>query len=300
MQLVAYYGLAQMNKTLLLPLLLTPQIALADISEYKGKVSDILVGKSEVIKVGVTIKEDEPVNCVVEEESPWVFSFERGKDYSSDWFDVLNLVRRTQETVRIGYLESQEDICAIEYIALLKGDGNVDDDQVGDNLERTGMFGNIAQIYTNGLTDVSYHASNYYGADEPAAAFDGYVFHDQIVDGEGSQINRGIWLVKKDNENKDTQYWIQVEFGQEVTFSGYRTLLNSKSNELGRGPKHVTILTSSDGETFEEQGQYSLSKSIDQRANLPTKVEAKIFRLQVNSNHGDSYIEIDELEIYAN
>ena len=249
----------------------------------------------------MSLTDEDTINCVVQEDSPWVFSFERGTDYSSDWFDVLNLVRRTQETIRIGYLENQDTECAIEYLALLKGDGNIDDDgQVGDSLERTGLYGNVAQIYTNNLTDISYHASNYYGADEPAAAFDGYVYNDQIVDGEGQQINRGIWLVKKDSENNDTKYWLQVEFDQEVNFSGFRTLLNAKSNELGRGPKHVTILTSMDGETFEEQGQYSLSKSIDQRANLPTKVGAKIFRLQINSNHGDSFIEVDELEIYAN
>ncbi|WP_286235559.1 discoidin domain-containing protein [Thalassotalea sediminis] len=290
-----------MKKLALLSLFCLPLITQADVVEFKGKVTDILIGKSALIKVGVNVQEDESIVCwKADSEQPWLFTFERGHEYSEHWFDVLNLVRRTQETVRIGYAENEDSECAIEYLALLKGDGIADDDQVGDSLQRTGQYGNIAQIFTNGLTESSYHASDNYGADVPAAAFDGHIFNEQIVDGEGSLINRGIWLVKKDSENKETEYWLQVEFEENVTVSGFRVMLNAKATELGRGPRHVTILTSLDGETFEEQGQYNLGKSIDQRANLPTKVDAKIFRIQVNSNQGDSFIEIDELEVYSN
>lgn len=290
-----------MKNLALLPLLCLPFTSTADVVEYKGRVTDILIGKSHLIKVGVQESDEQSIACWKEEsEQPWLFTFERGHDYSEHWFDVLNLARRTQETIRIGYAENEDSECAIEYLALLKGDGIVDDGQVGDSLVRTGQFGNIAQIYTNGLTETNYHASDNYGADVPAAAFDGHIFNEQIVDGEGSLMNRGIWLVKKDSENKETKYWLQVEFEEAVTVSGFRVMLNTKATELGRGPRHVTILTSLDGEQFEEQGQYNLGKSIDQRANLPTKVEAKIFRIQVNSNQGDAFIEIDELEVYSN
>ncbi|WP_286268973.1 discoidin domain-containing protein [Thalassotalea hakodatensis] len=290
-----------MKKIALLSLFCLPLFTQADVVEYKGKVTDILIGKSQLIKVGVEESDEQSITCWKQEsDQPWLFTFERGYDYSNDWFDVLNLVRRTQETIRIGYAENEDSECAIEYIALLKGDGIVDDGQVGDSLERTGQYGNIAQIYTNGLTESSYHASDNYGADVPAAAFDGHIFNEQIVDGEGSLINRGIWLVKKDTENKETTYWLQVEYEEPVTISGFRVMLNTKATELGRGPRHVTILTSLEGDQFEEQGQYNLGKSIDQRANLPTKVEAKIFRIQVNSNQGDAFIEIDELEVYSN
>ncbi|GHF91223.1 discoidin domain-containing protein [Thalassotalea marina] len=289
-----------MYKKALVSLMLFPSLAFADVAEYKGKVTDILLGKSQVIKVGVAVDEANPLLCQKNENEPWLLSFERGQDYSTEWFDLLNLVRRTQETVRIGYVENSNSICSIEYLALLKGDGNADDDdQISDSLVRTGQYGNVAQIYTNGLTESNYHASSYYSGDVPAAAFDGYVFNDQIVDGEGAQISRGIWLVKKDLDNKETEYWLQVEFEQAIDISGFRVMVNAKSAELGRGPRHVTVLTSMDGEDFEDVGQYSLSQSIDQRANLPTKIEAKVFRLKVNSNHGDKYIEIDELEVYS-
>lgn len=277
--------------------------AVADITEYKGKVSDILIGKSEVIKVGVVEDEDEEneIQCLSAEDQDWKFTFERGHSYSAEWFDVLNLVRRTQETIRIGYLENEESECAIEYLALLKGDSNTtsDGDLVSDSLERTGQYGNIAQIYTNGLTESNYHASDHYGSDEPAAGFDGHIFGEQLIEGEGSLIGRGIWLVKKDTEDDEAEYWLQVEFEEVVNISGFRVIVNEKSAELGRGPRHITVFTSLD-EDFEEQGQYTLSRSIDQRANLAVKTEAKIFKIQINSNFGDGFIEIDELEIYAN
>lgn len=290
-----------MYKKALASLMLFPSLAFADVAEYKGKVTDILIGKSQVIKVGVAVDEANPLLCQKAESEPWLLSFERGQDYSTEWLDMLNLVRRTQETVRIGYVENSSSICSIEYLALLKGDGSADDDgQVGDSLERTGQYGNVAQIYTNGLTESNYHASNYYSGDVPAAGFDGHLFNEQIFDGEGNQISRGIWLVKKDLDNKETEYWLQVEFEEPINVSGFRVMINAKSAELGRGPRHVTVLTSLNGDDFEEAGQYSLSQSIDQRANLPSKIEAKVFRLKINSNHGDKYIEVDELEVYAN
>lgn len=288
-----------------IPLLLSllSYSAVADIAEYKGKVTDILIGKSEVIKVGIVESDDDEINCLSEEDQAWKFTFERGHTYSQEWFDVLNLVRRTQETIRIGYLENNDAECAIEYLALLKGDSNITgdgDDQVNDSLERTGQYGNIAQIYTNGLTEPSYHASGHYGSDEPAAAFDGHVFGEQLVDGEGTLINRGIWLIKKDLEDDEAEYWLQVEFEEPVNISGFRVMLNAKSAELGRGPRHITVSTALEDGEFEEQGQYTLSRAIDQRANLATKTEAKIFKIQIDSNFGDNFIEIDELEVYAN
>ena len=272
----------------------------ADVAEFKGKVTDILVGKSETIKVGLLVPENKPITCTNNEDSDWLMTFERGHSYSDDWFDVLNLVRRTQETIRIGYVENSSEECTIEYLALLKGDGNADDDdKVGDSLERRGTFGSISQIYTNNLTESNYSASGYYSADVAAAAFDGHIFGAQIVEEEGTLIGRGIWLIKKEKTVPTDGYWLQVEFDRPVSVSGFRVLINTKAAELGRGPKGITILTSADGQSFEEQGKYSLSKTIDQRADLPEKVEAKIFRIKVTSNYGDNYIEIDELEVFS-
>lgn len=96
------------------------------------------------------------------------------------------------------------------------------------------------------------------------------------------------------------QYWIQVKFDSLVEVSGFRMLINNRSSELGRGARSITIEVSSDGENFTEHESFTLSKTIDQRANFSEKVELKYFRVKVNSNYGDEYIEIDEIEIYSN
>lgn len=271
------------------------------VSEYTGKIANLYIGKTSTVKVGVVPQEDNLLNCELNDDNKWPLYFEQGQSYSKEWFDVLNLVRRTQETIRIGYIENTEDSCAIEYLALLKSDGTGSNgESVGDSISRHGQYGNIALIYTNNLTDSSFSASNHKGADVAAAAFDGYMWQDQIEEDLGSIVNRGIWVVEKDKENDEQEYWLQVEFERIVDVTGFRIMVNGKSAQLGRGPRGITILTSINGDDFVESGSYKLSKSIDQRANLNTKTELKYFRVRVDSNYGDSHIEIDELEVYSN
>jgi len=271
----------------------------SDFNEYMGKVSDIYIGKSSTIKINVLTDEENQLECLHNDDDPWPLSFESGESYSDKWFDTLNLVRRTQETIRIGYTPSVDTSCAIEYLMLAKGDGVVPGDDISDSLTRTGQFGNIALIYTNNLVESSYTASSYYGADEAAAAFDGYTFNEQVSDDVGSLINRGIWLTKKDTSVNDAEYWLQIKFDDIVSVTGFRILVNAKSVELGRGPRSITIEVSDDGENFVEKDSYTLSKSVDQRANFSEGIELQYFRVKVNSNYGDAYIEIDELEVYA-
>jgi hypothetical protein len=270
------------------------------VSEYIGKVSNIYTGKTNTIKVGIIREEGNDLACELEENYQWPLTFERGNSYSEEWFELLNLVRRTQETIRIGYVPSTTSSCEIEYLALMKGDGDGSSvDPAGDGLSRSGQYGNIALIYTNNLTETSYSASDHRGEDRAAAAFDGYIWEEQIADDLGSPMNRNIWLVEKDADSENIEYWLQVAFDREIDISGFRILVNDKSVELGRSPREITVLTSIDGEEFTEQGAYNLSKSVDQRANMPVKITAKYFRIRVDRNYGDNYIEIDELEVYA-
>ena len=132
------------------------------VNEYTGKISNIFSGKTDTIKVGIVREEGNDLECDLQDNYQWPLTFERGNSYSEQWFDVLNLVRRTQETIRIGYTPSTDSSCAIEYLALLKGDGRSSgDDPVGDSLSRNGKYGNIALIFTNNLTESSYSASDY-------------------------------------------------------------------------------------------------------------------------------------------
>jgi len=273
-------------------------------NEFRGKIAGIASPKGEKIFVSIVEVEGEELNCNIngDQPSPFPLTFERGQSHSEEWFELLNLVRRTQEDIQIGYTESADSDCPIEYLTLMQGDGDISTDPLGDGLTRIGQYGNIAQIYTNNLTQTSYTASNHRGADIAAAAFDGYIWEEQIEQNDedlGSPIARNIWLIEKEEDDNNIKYWLQVKFEQEVDVTGFRVLVNGISVDLGRSPRGVTILTSIDGDQFEEQGSYSLSKAIDQRANLPEKITLKYFRIQVDSNFGDAYIEIDELEVYS-
>lgn len=268
--------------------------------EYTGKVANLYMGKTDNVKVGIVQETNKELECDLNNDSEWPLYFEQGQSYSKDWFEILNLVRRTQETIRIGYVPNANNSCAIEYLALLKGDSsNTDGGVVGDNLTRHGLYGNIALIYNNNLTESNYSASDHTSGDVAAAAFDGYLWQDQIYQDSGSLINRGIWVVEKDSKNKEKEYWLQVKFDEVVNVSGFRIMVNEKSVGLGRSPRSINILTSIDGTDFIDNGSYLLSKAVDQRANLDAKIELKYLRIRVNSNYGNSHIEIDEVEVYA-
>ncbi len=276
------------------------------VSEYTGRVANLYIGKSETVKVGIVREEGNDLECELENNYEWPLYFEQGNLYSTEWFDILNSVRRTQEVIRIGYIPNTDSRCAIEYLALLKGDGkDLDDDTVGDNLSRHGQYGNIALLYTNNLTESNYSASDFTGGDIAASAFDGFLWEEQIDETLGSLVNRGIWVVKKqtaeEKEESDTEaeYWLQVEFENVINVTGFRIMVNGKSVDLGRSPRNITVMSSIDGDDFTANSSYTLSKSVDQRANLDSSIELKYFRIRVDTNYGDSHIEIDELEVYS-
>lgn len=271
----------------------------SDSYEYQGKVSQLHIGKSNRVKVGVEIAEDESLSCDFYSDNKWPFYFDLGENYSAHWFELINLARRTQEPIRIGYTSSEDSPCAIEYLAFSDANGRSVDDSYSDNLVRTGTYGNIAMIYTNNLTESNYTASDHYNIDRASAAFDGYSYDEQMDVTAGDKIERGFWMVKKNPKDKEQEYWLQVRFDESVIVTGFRIIVNSQSVSLGRSPRAITIQVSSDGKEFTEHESYTLSKAVDQRGVLTESVEAKYFRVRVDSNYGDQYIEIDELEIYS-
>jgi hypothetical protein len=272
-----------------------------DTEEFSGQVTDLFIDKSETIKIGVAESEDTPLSCYSDETASWQLHFNANMPYSDNWFDILNLVRRTQERVKIGYSPNSESSCAIEYLALVKANDYGNGELPIDNLSRTGDYGNIALNGTNGLTNNNYSATGFYKLDEAYSAFDGFIYTGQLSEGVGEKTNRNIWLIKKDNKKyPDKKYWLQVEFNDFVTVSGFRVALNKKAVDLGRSPKKIMIQTSDDGSHFINQEAFYLDKVADQRINLSAKHELKYFRVLIESNWGDSYIEIDELEIYSN
>jgi len=271
----------------------------SSIEEYSGRVTNIFIGKTDTIKIGITTNEESSINCDTENYAEWPLYFESNHSYSDRWFELLNTARRSQDPIRIGYTPTTEGACPIEYLALIQGNGD-DIDTPDDGLSRLGKYGNIALNYTNGLTDANYDASDYYRSDVPQAAFDGYTYNGQISEGLGSPVARKFWLVKKDTSpNNDTQYWLEVAFEQAVTVTGFRVMINKQSMDLGRGVKNVTVQISNDGYDFEDIESYVFPRSQDQRAQLTESKELTHFRLLIESNYGDQYIEIDELELYS-
>jgi len=271
-----------------------------DIEEYIGRVTNVHMNKSNEVKIGIELNDDESIDCYGDE---WPLYFDGGQSYSTNWLDFLLLANRTRDKVRIGFTANTNSSCSIEYLSIMAKDGILshDDDAVtGDpTLTRTGQYGNIALINTNGLQSNNFTASHHYSGDVPKAAFDGHVLLTNINNHSDDFINRGIWLMKKDDENKDDEHWLQVEFNKQVEISSFRVLINKQSRGLNRSPKQITIQTSDNGTDFVDHDSFRLDNAEDQRILLSTKASLKFFRLLINSNYGDSFIEIDELELFA-
>ncbi len=272
----------------------------SSIAEYIGKVTNVYMGKSNEVKIGIELSEDEYIECSNED---WPLYFNSDTSYAANWLDFLLLINRTRDTVRIGYTPTPDSNCAIEYLAIMDQDGilGADTDAItGDpSLTRTGEYGNIALINSNGLRTINYSSSHTYSSDIAAAAFDGHILNENINDDADELINRGIWLVKKDPDDSTAEYWLQAEFNELVRITSFRIMLNQRSVEMGRLPKEITIQVSNDGIDFVNFDAFKLNKTDDQRALLASSIELKFFRLLIESNYGDSFIEIDELELFA-
>lgn len=267
--------------------------------EYAGKVTNLMITKTGNVLVGVNQDED---NMLVCQEGDWPLIFQSGSDVGQNWLDFLMLARNTNQKIRIGYLPDLSSRCEVEYVAATAADGYGDgSDPIGgedDKLIETGVYGNIALLGSNGLTQASFSASGYYRDDVPAAAFDGHTWSGKVNGDAGQQINRGLWLLRKEQE---TEAWLQVDFGQKANISGMRIILNEKASQLGRGPRDVVVQVSNDGENFADHESFRLSNIADQTGNFNSAVEARYLRLQILNNFGDAnYIEIDELELYQN
>ncbi|MDF2177956.1 discoidin domain-containing protein [Aliiglaciecola sp. CAU 1673] len=268
----------------------------AEPQEYRGKITDLAVAKSGMVRLDVDQDEDNRLQCP---DGDWPLEFSLEQAYTDKWLDFLMLARNTNQTVRIGYETATDKNCQVDYVAVRREDGFGNGTGIGEEggkLIETGALGNVALINTNGLTASSYSANSHYSGDVAAAAFDGHTWSEQVNADAGDKVNRGLWLVRK--ESGVTPY-IQVDFGQKVKVSGLRVILNEKASELGRGPQEITIQASLDGESFANHEYFRLAKSPDQTGSLTSAIELKVLRLQIHSNFGDAnFIEIDELEIY--
>ena len=157
--------------------------------------------------------------------------------------------------------------------------------------DKTGDNDNIALMGTNNLTAANYSASSTYSYDSPQGAFDGHIFPNIKVNNDATALEkRGTWLAY------GVPQWLQVDFGRKTMVTGFS--ITSSTSYPSRTPKEVTLEVSNDGMTYHSHETRLLAKGGEQVA-LSEPAVGQYFRLKVSSTHGDSYIQVGELEYYG-
>lgn len=269
--------------------------------EYESIVNKMQVDNAGNVRFSMLLREeDHEILC---DEQGYQFSFVLNNTVMDKWYDTLILARSANSLLNIHYDQLSGNNCDLTAITLPQLYDRATapgEDPTGGVLKETGNYGNVALTGTNGLNSSSFEASQFYGQDSPQAAFDGYIYSEKSNADAEDKIGRGIWLVKKEfTDGRLDIPWIQVDFGKQVEIIGTRLFVNKKSLELGRSPRNVTILTSEDGEEFTKLNSFVLSANEVSSTAFAAPVEARYFRMTVESNHGDAgFIEIDEWEFY--
>lgn len=268
--------------------------ATADAETYKSIANEIIIDDQNKISISM-LKMDskDEIDCLEDG-----VTFDLQEPFSEVWLDSMFLSRQSQQLLEFNYDSSDCQLTSIKMLPIFtSGDGGI----VGAGpLEETGLNGNVALIGTNGITSDSISSGEYYNRDEPAAAFDGYVYSQQVNEDSEGKIARGIWLTKQwDDADQRVAPWIQMDFGTVVKLSGVGVFLNAQSLGLGRLPRYLSLYTSDNGQEFEKVYETTLQNQEGNSIQFPSSIEGRFFKLEFNYNFGDgNYIEVDEIEFY--
>ena len=159
--------------------------------------------------------------------------------------------------------------------------------------ETAGANGNIAMVSTNGLVPTSY-AANYshaavYG---PSSAFDGHVYYQSKINPDaGAPQGGGTWI-----SNMAAPRWLSTDFGVTAYITGFSTQVIT--SYAARSPKDVIVQVSDNGFDWFDHETLVLSKETA-NVTLENAAVSRHIRLLINSNHGNSYLQIGELEYYG-
>jgi hypothetical protein len=162
-------------------------------------------------------------------------------------------------------------------------------------LTETGENGNIALIGTNGLTASSYEISSFWQSYHKASnLFDG--FSDNLKVNSDATVNSGFrWnSASQENENQ----WIKVDFGKEVTISGFRVF--ATQSFISYLPKDVMIQYSTDGSNYETHESLIVPMATNSGVlSLSGNLSTRYLRFFMVNNHGaTAHIVLNELEIF--
>lgn len=287
-----------MMKKLALVAALSTLYAHGETESYKSIANTMVLHANGEVRVNVLLREeDDEVACAAES---YDFAFDINTVVGEKWYESLLLSRNTNSLVEFEYNSQDCTLLSLKLPQMYSQGDAVGEEPIDGKLNTSGEHGNVALIGTNGLTESSYYASNFYRQDVVTAAFDGHIFRKKVNQDAGQAIGRGIWIVEKtDSDGNDVNPWLEVDFGKEVELAGMRLLINQASLELGRSPRHIALLTSDDGSDYEEFDSFVLSAQSTVDVPFSSALNARYIRLQISSNYGDSrFIEIDEWELY--
>lgn len=272
--------------------------AQGETESYKSIANTMVLNSNGIVQIRVLLREDDDeVVCATDSHD---FSFDVNSVVGEKWYDSLMLSRNTNSLVEFKYDNQDCTLLSLKLPQMYSNGNDVGEEPIDGKLNTSGEHGNIAMIGTNGLTESSYYASNFYRQDVVTAAFDGHIFREKVNQDAGQPIGRGIWMVEKvDSDGNAVSPWLEIDFGKQVDVAGMRLLINQSSLELGRSPRNITLLTSEDGSDYEEFETYVLSALSTVNVPFSSALSARYIRLQVDSNYGDSkFVEIDEWELY--
>ena len=269
--------------------------------DYESIVNTMRINAQGKVQFSVLLREeDDEILC---DDEGYHFNFLLDNNVMDKWYDTLVLARSANSLLNFQYDHLGGSDCELQAITmpLLYQRGETPGEEPGgEKLRTTGNYGNVALVGTNGLSADSYSSNTFYGQDAPEAAFDGYVYTEKTNQDAADKVGRGIWLVKKEyQDGRLVSPWLQIDFGKEVSLIGTRIFVNKKSLELGRSPRNVTILTSTDGQEFTKYESFVLSLKEVSSTPFSAPLKSRYFRLFIESNYGDdTFIEVDEWELY--
>ncbi len=260
---------------------------------YKSIANEIVIDDQNKISISMLkMDSEDEIDCLEEG-----LTFDLQEPFSEVWLDSIFLSRQSQQLLEFTYSSSDCELTSVKMLPIFTSGGGV----VGAGpLEESGLNGNVALIGTNGITSESISSGEYYNRDEPAAAFDGYIYSQQANEDSEGKIARGIWLTKQwDSANQRVKPWVQMDFGTVVELSGIGVFINAQSQGLGRLPRYLSLYMSENGQDFELVYEATLQNQESNSLQFPSKIEGRLFKLEFNYNFGDgNYIEVDEIEFY--
>jgi hypothetical protein len=163
--------------------------------------------------------------------------------------------------------------------------------------DETGVYGNIALIGTNGITEESITSllPPRMSTTRDVNLFDGYQRNDLINDSSNGRIGVGFY---ESSSYQNTNQSFTIDLGREASLSGFRVLSHSPTAPSYL-PKDIRIESSVDGVSFTPEESITLIRKIDSGViSMSTPFTSRYFRFYVVNAYDIDIIAFGEIEIF--